>query len=140
MLRCSRCGAEFSEWAARCPSCREPAYPVETPSSGAPATEVGGQAGAPRDRPLGGPVVGERPRPVATGSAVRPLGPPAGRNGHLLPVSPVPPVVEPRPAPSRSEPSFPLQAPGPEPPSGSGDASTDGNNGNNGNSKNSENK
>src|SRR5947207_4573591 len=50
MLRCSHCGVEFSEWAARCPSCREPADPVATPTSGAPTAGLGGHAAAPGDR------------------------------------------------------------------------------------------
>ena len=53
MLRCSHCGKEFSEWAARCPYCREPADPVATPTSGAPTAELGGPTGAPGDRPPG---------------------------------------------------------------------------------------
>src|SRR3979409_805122 len=51
MLRCSQCGAEFSEWAARCPSCRKPADAVAMPTSGAPATEPGGHPGAPPGAP-----------------------------------------------------------------------------------------
>src|SRR5438309_660603 len=53
MLRCSHCGKEFSEWAARCPYCREPADPVATPTSGAPTVELGGHPGAPVDRSTG---------------------------------------------------------------------------------------
>src|SRR2546430_17714095 len=56
MLRCSHCGMEFSEWAARCPRCGDPADPVATPTSGAPTAEPGGHARAPGD---GSPGPGE---------------------------------------------------------------------------------
>src|SRR5438876_123667 len=94
MLRCSHCGVEFSEWAARCPSCREPADPVATPTSGAPTADLGGHARAPGD---GSPRAGSRP-----GSDAAP------QDGGLpwrfgLP-GPVPP---PRMPPASAEPELP---------------------------------
>src|SRR5713226_6448294 len=49
MLRCSHCGAEFSEWAARCPACRRSVAEVADPEAETPATEPGVPSGAPGD-------------------------------------------------------------------------------------------
>jgi hypothetical protein len=128
MLRCSHCGAEFSEWAARCPSCRKPADPVAIPSSGAPATELGGHAGAP-PAPEVGPVPDARteapgpPRPeevpslplpvgmpsaalMPTAPAGQPSADPAAGNGHSAPVPAGPSVIQLQDAPPQAEHSF----------------------------------
>src|SRR6267143_6787401 len=108
MVRCSHCGVEFSEWAARCPSCRRPVDPA-TPTSGAPATEPGGLDGTPPPRTTEpAPDVGtasvpaeaeavnrQLPTLTSTTPASQPPADPVAGNGHSPPTPPRPPVVQP---------------------------------------------